>query len=85
MCLTMPGRVLRLQGPMALVDTAGVTRWCNALMHPDLSVGDRVLLHAGLVLEVVSDEHASEIERAFEELDASSESAVTTSGADRGE
>ena len=85
MCLSMPGRVLQLQKPMALVDTAGVTRWCNALMHPDLKVSDRVLLHAGLVLEVVTEEHAREIERAFEELGAYAEAAVTKSGADRGE
>jgi hydrogenase expression/formation protein HypC len=78
MCLSLPGRVLRLQGPMALVDTAGVTRWCNALMHPDLQVGDRVLLHAGLVLEVVTEEHAREIESAFTELDSLTELAASS-------
>ena len=84
MCLSMPG-VLRLQGPMTLVDAAGATRWCNALMHPDLKVVDRVLLHAGLVVEVVTEEHAQEIERAFEELCAYAKAAGTTSGALLGE
>lgn len=69
MCLSLPGRVLRLQGPMALVDTAGVSRWSNALMFPDLEVGDRVLLHAGLVIEVVSEEQARDMEATFAELD----------------
>ena len=73
MCLSLPGRVVRLDGPRALVDTAGVTRWCNALMYPDLQVGDRVLLHAGLVIEVVSEEHAREIESSFIELGALAE------------
>jgi hydrogenase expression/formation protein HypC len=68
MCLSLPGRVERLEGPRALVETAGVKRWCNALMYPDLQIGDRVLLHAGLVIEVVSEEHAREIESAFTEL-----------------
>jgi hydrogenase expression/formation protein HypC len=70
MCLSMPGRVESLEGPRALVDTAGVKRWCNALMYPDLQIGDRVLLHAGLVIEIVSEERALEIENAFEELGA---------------
>ncbi len=78
MCLSLPGRVVRLEGPRALVDTAGVMRWCNSLMYPDLQPGDRVLLHAGLVIEIVSEEHAREIESAFTELGqlAESESGV---------
>ena len=78
MCLSLPGRVVRLEGPRALVDTAGVMRWCNSLMYPDLQVDDRVLLHAGLVIEIVSEEHAREIENAFMELGelAGSESEV---------
>jgi len=77
-CLSLPGRVVRLEGPRALVDTAGVMRWCNSLMYPDLQVDDRVLLHAGLVIEIVSEEHAREIENAFMELGelAGSESEV---------
>jgi hydrogenase expression/formation protein HypC len=73
MCLSLPGRVERLEGPRALVDTAGVQRWCNALMFPDLQVGDRVLLHAGLVIEVVTEDYAREIESAFAELGATTE------------
>jgi hydrogenase expression/formation protein HypC len=72
MCLSLPGRVLRVEGPRALVETAGVERWCNGLMYPELEVGDRVLLHAGLVIEIVSEEHAAEIEAGFEELNAAS-------------
>lgn len=85
MCPSLPGRVLRLDGRMALVETAGVTRWCNGLMHPDLKAGDRVLLHGGLVFEVVTEEYAREIERAFEELDTLAEAEVTTSDAGLGE
>jgi hydrogenase expression/formation protein HypC len=74
MCLSLPGRVVRLEGPRALVDTAGAMRWCNALMFPELQAGDRVLLHAGLVIEVVSEEHAREIELSFQELGLLAES-----------
>jgi hydrogenase expression/formation protein HypC len=82
MCLSLPGRVERLEGPRALVDTAGVKRWCNSLMHPDLKVGDRVLLHAGLVLEVVSEEQAREMEATFIELGVLAESELTAQAPD---
>lgn len=72
MCLSLPGRVMQIDGPRAMVETAGQERWCNALMYPDLVVGDRVLLHAGLIIEIVSEEHAREIEAGFAELNAAS-------------
>lgn len=62
----------------------GVTRWCSVLMHPDLNAAG-VLLHAGLVFEVVTEEYACEIERAFEELGTLAEAEVTTSDAGLGE
>lgn len=76
MCLSLPGRVELLDGPKALVDVAGVKRWCNALMFPDLELGDRVLLHAGLIIEVVSEEQAREMEATFVELDTLTDSEV---------
>lgn len=68
MCVSLPGRVVSLGGGMALVETAGVQRWCNALAYPELEPGDRVLLHAGLVVEVLSEEQARDTEAAFAEL-----------------
>jgi hydrogenase expression/formation protein HypC len=69
MCVSLPGRVVSVQGPAALIETAGFGRWCNALLHPELEPGDRVLVHAGVVMQVISEEQAREIEAAFAELD----------------
>lgn len=68
MCVSIPGRVVSLRGPMALIDTVGVERWCNALLCPELVPGDRVILHAGLVIEVLSEDQARDAEAAFAEL-----------------
>jgi hydrogenase expression/formation protein HypC len=65
MCISLPGTVMAVQDAAALVETAGTGRWCNALLQPGLAPGDRVLVHAGLVVEVLSPEHAREIEEAF--------------------
>jgi hydrogenase expression/formation protein HypC len=78
MCLSLPGRVVRLEGPMAMIDTAGVARRCNSLMYPDLKVGDRVLVHAGLVLEVLSEERAREMEETFAEMSVLAETDMST-------
>ena len=68
MCISLPGTVITMRGPAALVETAGASRWCNALLQPGLEPGDRVLVHAGLVVQVLSPEQAYEIENAFAEL-----------------
>lgn len=68
MCISMPGEVIEISGPEALVETAGRGRWCNALFHPDLAAGDRVLVHGGLIIEVLAPELAREMEEAFAEL-----------------
>jgi hydrogenase expression/formation protein HypC len=68
MCISLPGRVVAVRGPAALVETAGTSRWCNALLQSALERGDRVLVHAGLVVQVLSPEQAHEIEDAFAEL-----------------
>ncbi|MGO9754384.1 MAG: HypC/HybG/HupF family hydrogenase formation chaperone [Solirubrobacteraceae bacterium] len=68
MCFSLPGEVVQMRGPAALVQTAGVRRWCNSLIFPELRVGDRVLLHAGLVVQVLTAQEAREAELAFEAL-----------------
>lgn len=68
MCVSMPGTVLTVEGPGALIETAGAGRWCNAMLYPGLEPGDRVLVHAGLVIELLSPERALEIEQAFAEF-----------------
>lgn len=64
----MPGRVLRREGAMVEVETGGVTRWHSTLARPEVKAGDRVLTHANLVLSILSDSEAAEIEAAFAEL-----------------
>lgn len=61
-------RAVSLSGPMALVETVGIERWCNALAYPELEPGDRVLVHAGLVARILTDDEARETEAAFAAL-----------------
>jgi hydrogenase expression/formation protein HypC len=68
MCLSVPGVVVEVRDPAALVDSAGIPRWCNALLQPGLRPGDHVLVHAGIVIDVLTPERAHEIEDVFAQL-----------------
>jgi hydrogenase expression/formation protein HypC len=68
MCLSVPSRVLSVREPMVLVETAGIQRWANALMYPEIEPGDTVLVHAGLVVNVLTADEAREVEAALAEL-----------------
>ena len=68
MCLSRPGRVLRRRGTMVEVDTGEQVRWCSALARPEVRTGDRVLTHANLVLTILTDDEAAEMEDAVAEL-----------------
>ena len=68
MCVSLPGRVLSVRDQMALVETAGIQRWSNALMSPEIEPGDTVLVHAGLVVSVLTPDEARDVEAAFAEL-----------------
>ena len=68
MCVSLPGTVVSIRDGMALVETVGMQCRCNALAYPELEPGDWVLLHAGLVVELLSEEQARETEAAFAEL-----------------
>ena len=38
MCISLPGEVIALRDPRALVRTTGIERWCNALAYPELEL-----------------------------------------------
>jgi hydrogenase expression/formation protein HypC len=66
MCLTAPGRVLAVDGQMALVDLDGVRRRASLVLLPDASVGDWVLVASGLVLEVLDEAEVDELQHLLE-------------------
>jgi hydrogenase assembly chaperone HypC/HupF len=82
MCLTIPGRVMQRDGPLALVERDGQLTWCNALAQPDVRVGDYVATHADLIIAILSAAEAHEILSAAEEWELLL-AAEETKGTDR--
>ena len=64
MCLAVPGQVIRLHGENAHVSIEGVECKAGIAIAEDITVGDFVIVHAGFVLQKLSEQEARE------ELDA---------------
>ena len=67
MCMSRPGRVVALRAGEAEVEINDRRTWFNALMTPEIEVGDWVLTHTGLVLSEISDADAAAANALFQE------------------
>ncbi len=73
MCLTIPGRVVRVleatpEGRVAEVDFAGSVRRVNLLFLPEATVGDYVVAHAGYATGLVDEAEALEAQAHWREI-----------------
>ncbi len=68
MCVAMPGKVLSVNGSKAVVDFSGNQIHAEAGLVR-IKPGDSVLVHAGCILQVMSDEEADSLADLFKELE----------------
>jgi hydrogenase expression/formation protein HypC len=73
MCLAVPGKVLSIDDSnaelkMAKVDFAGVVKEVSVQWLPEVKVGDYVLTHVGMALNVVDEEDALETLKLLREM-----------------
>ncbi len=67
MCLAIPGKVKKISNDhTAEIEIGGIVKKANLDLIPQVAVGDYVLLHAGFAIEVIDQEEALEILRAWE-------------------
>ena len=67
MCLAIPGKVKKIfNDNTAEIEIGGIIKRASLELIPQVSVGDYVLLHAGFAIEVIDQEKALEIFRAWE-------------------
>lgn len=69
MCLSLPARVLTVDGDMAEVSVGGAVFRAGLQMVEDVRPGDYVLLHAGFAIEKMKEEEALETLRLLDEMD----------------
>ncbi len=71
MCLSLPARVIAIEGEMAEVSVGGAVFRAGLQMVDGVTVGDYVLLHAGFAIEKLKEEDALETLRLLKEMDDS--------------
>ena len=72
MCLAIPGKVVSIDGSIAIIDFGGVQRETNISLV-EVRPGDYVIVHAGFAIQAVDELDALETIKLWEELLASQE------------
>ena len=85
MCLTVPGRVVRIESEegdlrFARVDFGVAERTANLLLTPEVKVGDFVIVQAGFATRRVSEAEATEALAYLREATGPSAAAGTDAG-----
>ena len=71
MCLSIPAKIETIQGESATVDAGGAKYEANIQLVPEAKVGDYILIHTGLAIQIIDEEEAKaslDTFREFEEL-----------------
>ncbi len=68
MCIAIPGKVIEIEYPFALVDFKGTKRKIRIDLLEDLNVGDWVLVHVGFAIQKVDEEEARKTVELLEQV-----------------
>jgi hydrogenase expression/formation protein HypC len=68
MCLSIPARIVSINGEMAEVSAGGSIFKAGLHMIEDAKPGDYILLHAGFAIQKISEQEAVETLRIIDEM-----------------
>jgi len=69
MCLSVPGKVVKIKGDKAVVDYQGERREASLALKKDVKVGDYVIVSAKFVMEKIPEKEAKRIIEVWNETD----------------
>lgn len=69
MCLSIPARILSIEGEQATVSVRGAEYSAGLHMIDNPHVGDYVLLHAGFAIQKISEKEAKETLELLNDMD----------------
>lgn len=69
MCLSIPAKVISIDGDSARVSVGGAEYDANLQMLEGVEIGDYILLHTGFAIEKLNEEDAAESLKVFEEFE----------------
>jgi hydrogenase expression/formation protein HypC len=68
MCLSIPAKIVSIDGSMAEVSVGGSLFKAGLHMIENAKVGDYILLHAGFAIQKISEEEAAETLKILKEM-----------------
>lgn len=68
MCLSIPSKILSIDGDKAKVSVGGTEYEASLQLVEDVKIGDYVLLHTGFAIQKISEEDAQETMKLLREL-----------------
>lgn len=68
MCLSIPAKILSINGHKAKVSLGGATYNAALNLVDDVKIGDYVLLHSGFAIQVIDEKEAMETMRLLNEV-----------------
>lgn len=68
MCLSIPAKIISIEGTMAEVSVGGTLFMAGLHMIEDVKAGDYILLHAGFAIQKISEKEAEETLNLLKEL-----------------
>ena len=68
MCLSIPSKVISIDGNKAIVSVGGTEYEASLQLVEDIKIGDYVLLHTGFAIQKISEEDAQETFDLLQEL-----------------
>jgi hydrogenase expression/formation protein HypC len=69
MCLSIPGKILKIEGEEATIDYGSETRIASLALKKDVQVGDYVIVSAKFVIEKIPESEAKEIIALWDKTD----------------
>lgn len=61
MCLSIPGKIIKIEDEIATIDYQGETREASIVLKDNAEVGDWVIVSAKMVMEIVPEDEAQKI------------------------
>ena len=69
MCLSIPAKIISIEGELARVSVGGTEYEASIQMLEDVNIGDYILLHTGFAIQKISPEDAEETLKLFQEFE----------------
>lgn len=68
MCLSVVGKIEKIEKGMAYTDIGGIKKWICIELIEEVQIGDELLIHAGFGISKLTKKEAVEIKEALQDL-----------------